>query len=241
MATIQRHTKCSPAYCLKNGPKGITKCRFNFPKQLEAKSRLEIKKDDITLLTRRNDPLVNSYNPVQLVSWRANVDLQACVSRHKVVSYTAKYASKSEPRSKTLAEIFSKILENKEDVTNKKLAQKILIESVANRDYPAAEVCHLLLQLPLYTSSRDFVTLNLDDSLQVVCNPDSNKRSTVSTLIEIYKSRPNTPLFEELTLLEFVARYRRPKKPFGELTARNKDAIVVVQPRLTPDEKKNTI
>jgi hypothetical protein len=168
VATIQRHTKCSPAYCLKNGPKGITKCRFNFPKQLEAKSRLEIKKDDITLLTRRNDPLVNSYNPVQLVSWRANVDLQACVSRHKVVSYTAKYASKSEPRSKTLAEIFSKILENKEDVTNKKLAQKILIESVANRDYPAAEVCHLLLQLPLYTSSRDFVTLNLDDSLQVV-------------------------------------------------------------------------
>ena len=31
--------------------------------------------DDPVLLTARNDGLINSYNPVQLSAWRANVDM----------------------------------------------------------------------------------------------------------------------------------------------------------------------
>ena len=32
-----------------------------------------------TLITARNDGLINSYNPVQLSGWRGNVNMQYCV------------------------------------------------------------------------------------------------------------------------------------------------------------------
>ena len=58
-----------------------------------------IEDGDPEMLIAWNDGLVNSFNPVQLSAWRANVDMQYCVSRHKVIKYCAKYATKSEPRS----------------------------------------------------------------------------------------------------------------------------------------------
>ncbi len=49
--------------------------------------------------TARNDGLINSFNPVQLSGWCANVDMQ---SRRRVIDYCTKYVTKSEPRSETL-------------------------------------------------------------------------------------------------------------------------------------------
>jgi len=39
--------------------------------------------------------------------------------------------------------------------------QKLLINTIAVRNYSAQETCHLLLQLPLFKCSRDFVVLSL--------------------------------------------------------------------------------
>ena len=47
--------------------------------------------------------------------------------------------------------------------------QKLLINSVGERDYLAQESCHLLLQLPMFKASRDFVVLSLDGSRAVHC------------------------------------------------------------------------
>ena len=41
--------------------------------------------DEPTLLTARTDGMVNSFNPVQLSAWRANVDMQYIVSRRRVI------------------------------------------------------------------------------------------------------------------------------------------------------------
>ena len=35
IATCQRHTRCSPAYCLKKKKKGVQECRFGYPKPLQ--------------------------------------------------------------------------------------------------------------------------------------------------------------------------------------------------------------
>ena len=67
------------------------------------------------LCTKRNDGLINSYNAVQLSAWRANVDIQYCVSRHKVIQYCAKYATKCEPRSQALKDIFTSIVRSMTD------------------------------------------------------------------------------------------------------------------------------
>ena len=83
------------------------------------------------LLTARNNGFVNSFNPVQLSAWCANVDMQYCVSSHKVIECCAKYATKSEPRSRPMKEIFAKIVRSlKDDNTSLKAVQKLLINSV---------------------------------------------------------------------------------------------------------------
>jgi len=58
------------------------------------------------LFTSRNDSLLNSFNPIQL----CNVDMKYIVSRHLVIEYCAKYATKCEPRSQPMREIFQKIM-----------------------------------------------------------------------------------------------------------------------------------
>ena len=90
----------------------------------------------------------------------ANVDMQYCLSRHRVVEYCAKYATKCEPRSQPLKEVFTNIVRSlKDDNTLLKAVQKLLINSVGERDYSAQETCHLLLQLPMFRTSRDFIML----------------------------------------------------------------------------------
>ena len=67
------------------------------------------------LLTARNDSLMNGYNPVQLSAWKVNVDLQYVVSRQKVTKYVAKYATKSEPWSKALQDMYKNIMKRIND------------------------------------------------------------------------------------------------------------------------------
>ena len=43
--------------------------------------------------------MINSYNPIQLSAWHANVDMQYIVSRRRVLQYCTKYMTKSEPQS----------------------------------------------------------------------------------------------------------------------------------------------
>ena len=119
-------------------------CRFGYPKALQSTTTLE-------LVTARNDPLVNSYNPIQLCFWRANIDMQYCYSRRKVIEYCSKYATKSEPRSQPLKDTYKKIVSQLDDNDRSlKAVQKLLISSVGERDYSSQETCHLLLQSPLY-------------------------------------------------------------------------------------------
>ena len=119
-------------------------------------------------MTQRNDHLLNSYNPLQLSAWRANVDMQFIVSRRRVLNYCAKYATKPEPRSKALKSIYSNVMKSlKDDGNPLKVVQKLMISSVGERDFSAQETCHLLLQLPMYRASRDFTVLSLDGSRQL--------------------------------------------------------------------------
>ena len=82
IATCQRHTRCSTAYCLhiKNG---VQQCRFGYPKPLQSETTIitDDNTNEPTLMTARNDGLINSHNPIQLSAWRGNVDIQYCVSK----------------------------------------------------------------------------------------------------------------------------------------------------------------
>ncbi len=162
---LQRHTRCSPLYCIRRNKSGQEACRFRFSKEHTDQTFI---RDDIygqpELVTARNDPYINPHNRLQLQGWRANVDLKPVLSIHAALQYILKYASKSEPRSTAFLEIFNEIL-NKSNPEAASLTsiQKLLINSVVERNISAQETCHLLLGIPLYHSSRVFVSLNINE------------------------------------------------------------------------------
>ena len=77
---VQRHTRCSAAYCLRTKPgQQNTECRFKYPRPTLSLSTLSFERLTngsirATLATRRNDPRVNSHSRLLLQNWRANVD-----------------------------------------------------------------------------------------------------------------------------------------------------------------------
>ena len=235
IATCQRHTCCSAAYCLRTR-NCQQKCRFGYPKPLQPETALVAEDNDPVLLTARNDGLINSFNPIQLSAWRANVDMQYCVSRRKVIEYCAKYATKSEPHSQPLKEIFATIVRSlKEDSSSLKAVQKLLINSVGERDFSALETCHLLLQLPMFKASRDFIVLSLDGSRAVDEHLDEHQPATVLSTLDHYISRPVTAQFQNMPLLHFVQHYTMPKETSTEPSKRRKKVVVIVRPYCSPD------
>ena len=207
IATCQRHTRCSTSYCLRT-KEGQQVCRFGYPKPMQQQTTITNDNDETELLTSRNDGLLNSFNPIQLSAWRANVDMKYIVSRHRVIEYCAKYATKCEPRSQPMRQIFQKIMDSlKSGNTSLTVVQKLLINSVGERDYSAQETCHLLMQLPMFKASRDFIVLSLDGSRVVQQNLTDGELATSPSILDCYLTRPSTQPFENMTLLCFAKGY----------------------------------
>ena len=240
ISTCQRHTRCSTSYCLRN-KQGQQACRFGYPKPLQPQTAIVTENDQLELLTARNDSLINSYNAIQLSGWRANVDMKYIVSKQKVVEYCAKYATKCEPRSESMREIFQKIVNSLKDGNSSlTVVQKLLINSIGERDYSAQETCHLLLQLPMFKASQDFIVLSLDGSRMVDENYQEGQQATVPSVLDHYVTRPSTPVFNDMTLFTFASTYCMSKQSSTEPTRRRKDVIVIVRPYCPSDHDAPT-
>ena len=234
VATCQRHTRCSAAYCLRTR-NGRQECRFGYPKPLQPHTDI-VMEEEPTILTARNDGMVNSFNPVQLSAWRANVDMQYIVSCRRVIEYCTKYVTKSEPQSQSLKEVYTSIVRSlQEGNTSLKVVQKLLINTAGARDYSAQESCHLLLQLPMFKESRDFIVLSLDGSRAVQDRLEEDQRATALSIVDHYMHRPTTQPFNHITLIEFARQYSMPKTLGSQPTRRSRRIIVIPRPYCSPD------
>ena len=119
----------------------------------------------------------------------------------------------------------------KDDSTVLKVIQKLLINSVGERDFSAQETCHLLLQLPLIKSTRDYIILSLDGSCQVQERPEEGEtsRATAPSTLDHYTRRPSNYTFEFMTLLHVSQHYTMPKE-LGSTPKHHKMKIVSVRP-----------
>ena len=122
----------------------------------------------------------------------------------------------------------------KDDDYALKAVHRLLTNSIGERDYSAQETCHLLLQLPLVMSSREFVYLSLDGTRMVEERLDEDEPATVKSCLDHYLSRPATCQFESVTLLHFAQNYSMPRQG-GEPKPRNKKIVVIVRPHISPD------
>ena len=116
-----------------------------------------------------------------------------------------------------------------------KAVQKPLINTTAERDYSAQETCHLLLQLPMFMASRDFIILSLDGSRQMEEHLEEGQPATGLSPLDHYIGRLSTPHFEGMTLLHFVQHHSMPKSVSDEPSLRRKAVVVIVRPFCSAD------
>ena len=114
--------------------------------------------------------------------------------------------------------------------------QKLLINTVGEKDYSAQETCHLLLQLPLFKASRDFIIFSLDGSRAVQDHLEEGQRATALSIVDHYMGRPYFPHFNTMTLLEFARQY---KTLGAEPTRRTRRIVVIPRPYVSSDPASN--
>ena len=234
--SVQRHTRCSTAYCLKKRSEQQTpQCRFNYPRPNQTHSTLEFEKlgDGIiraTLISKRNDPRLNSHSHLLIQNWRANVDLQVVVDVHACARYMAKYVAKAEPRSKSVSDIFTSCVQAcPHDGNSTSVLRSAMIRAVGERDISAQETAHMLLSLPLTSCTFSFCILSLTGDRKIKRDAETDKLSLHHSFLELY-SRRTTNL--QLSLLQFASEYIEYK---GELKKRSTPVIVRAFPFYSSD------
>ena len=115
----------------------------------------------------------------------------------------------------------------KEDSSSLKAVQKLFINSVGERDFSAQETCHLLLQLPMFKASRDFIVLSLDGSCAVDEHLDEDQPAVSSRPLHL--SACHCPVSE------LVQHYTMPREGSSEPSKRRKKVVVIVRPYCPPD------
>ena len=246
--TVERHTRCSPAYCLRRKRMDmLAECRFGFPKPTQEKTslicELEGKKKKMvqsTLLTKRNDQRLNLHNRVMLENWRANVDLQVIVDEKACARYMTKYAAKGEPRSKSASEILKlsvSSLQENDQVSS--AIKKAVIQVAGDRDMAAQETAHMLLSLPLIGCTYSFVTICLENSRKIILDAENEgnevlQKSALQDYADRARARSRYTGLSQLNLMQYVSQYTKVR---GELTRRASPCIVRTLPKISPNPK----
>ena len=171
--TVQRHTKCNSAYCLRVDSDGNQYCRFHYPFDIQDKTFIKYNENkrkigsEITpeIVAKRNDSRVNRHQQLQLQGWRANCDIQLVIDHHACVEYLAKYAAKGEKMTSVARDAFVNVVSNLScDSSPKAAIRKLMMKCVGERDMGIQEVMHQIMSLKLYRSSFKVLTMSLENS-----------------------------------------------------------------------------
>ena len=239
--TVQRHTHCSTAYCprRKSGEQEL-KCRFEYPRDQQPSSTIKFEKLDngtvrATLETKRNDSRLNSHNRVMLQHWRANVDLQIIVDVQACARYMTKYAAKGECRSQPVQTLYKSCVEHLNNNSDgRRVLRTALLRSVGERDFSAQETSHMLLSLPLFSCTYNFVTVALNSSRKVTMDDNSGELTLEASALDDYASRDAS--LAHLNLCQFVSNYHTIR---GKVTKRSAPVIVRTFPSFSSNPQSD--
>ena len=96
----------------------------------------------------RNEELLNAFNPLMILGWRANIDFKPITTLHSVLKYITKYVSMPEYKSDTYIRIVQSMFA--EMAPDARAQDGVLNRLIGERDYSAQEVMHHLLDLKLF-------------------------------------------------------------------------------------------
>ncbi|KAK4068341.1 hypothetical protein Purlil1_13812 [Purpureocillium lilacinum] len=253
----QRH-RCNTTYCLRvrkgsgdlardmegaaadieaaNVANPERECRFDFPRALRELAAVIRKegKSYYIFEAARNDSLMNHFNPAIILGWLANIDISPCTSLQAVITYAAKYCSKSEKKTEPYCRLADQVLPH--TAHHQPLLSfsfRLMNKLIAERDYSAQEISHLLLNIPLQEGTRMVVYVD--------CRPlEQHARSyriddDVSEAVGSYrKYLQRNDQHESITYLEYLQSYNL--KTWRRLGANAKKRVLSYCPRYRPVE-----
>ena len=240
VARYQMH-KCS-AYCkrkVKRGGVFVTLCRFNFPRNpcetavLHCVEEKLKKRQKIYELKRSESEVrVNDYNPLILLLWQANVDIQFVAESSLALShYVTGYVTKAEKSS--MQEMWQEIGESSSIYSR---LWKFGIQALKSRECGLYDSSDLLLGDHLLEKSEtvQYVSVEMPHKRRrrlknhselkdlAETDPDSEDIFMEDVIGTHYPKRPDN--LDDLCLHDFVANYdwytkdRRGKRVYRKLT-----------------------
>ncbi|KAJ2965409.1 hypothetical protein NQ176_g10632 [Zarea fungicola] len=226
----QRH-RCNTTYCLRlrkrtgnlaNDMEGAAgdieaanaadperECRFNFPRALRELAAV-IRKDGKSYYVfeaARNDSLMNHFNPAIILGWLANIDISPCTSLQAVITYAAKYCSESEKKTEPYCNLADQILPHKaHHQPLLSFSSRLMNKLIAERDYSAQEISHLLLNIPLQEGTRMVVYVDcrpLEQHARSYCVEEDVSEAVGSYRMYLQRNEQH----ESVTYLEYLQLY----------------------------------
>ncbi|TWU71531.1 hypothetical protein ED733_000738 [Metarhizium rileyi] len=248
----QRH-RCNTTYCLRvrkttgelardmegaaadigaaNAANPERECRFNFPRALRELATVIRKegKSYYVFEAARNDNLMNYFNPAIVLGWLANIDISPCTSLQAVIMYAAKYCSKSEKKTEPYCMLADQVLPHTAHLQPLlSFSSRLMNKLIAERDYSAQEIFHLLLNIPLQEGTRMVVSVDCRPWEQHVRSyrVDEDVNETIGSYRK-YLERSDQ--HEDVTYLEYLQLYNL--KTRRRLAANAKKRVLSYFPR----------
>ncbi|KAM6505378.1 hypothetical protein FSOLCH5_014598 [Fusarium solani] len=138
-------------------------CRFDFPRALRELAAVIGREGRSYYIfeAAQNDSLMNQFNPAIILGWLANIDISPYTSLQAVITYAAKYYSKSKKKTKPYCKLADQVLPHTAHLQPLlSFSSRLMNKLIAERDYSAQEISHLLLNIPLREGTRIVVSVD---------------------------------------------------------------------------------
>ncbi|XP_030828689.1 uncharacterized protein LOC100890415 [Strongylocentrotus purpuratus] len=155
---------------------------------------------------------INSYNPVVLKAWQANMDLQFVCNPYACIHYIISYVTKDE---REMGQALKEVSKSYKDSDIKHRMKEVASCFLNAREVSAQEAVYRVLGLPLHRSTFQtvFIQTDLPENRVVFLKPKSilenldeeSEDVYAQTMPQKYAHRPL--ILEQMTLAEFVSWY----------------------------------
>ena len=174
--------------------------------------RVNLKGKSIVYRRQPQEVTINSYNPVVLKAWQANMDLQFVCNPYACIHYIISYVTKDE---REMGQALKEVSKSYKDSNIKHRMKEVASCFLNAREVSAQEAVYRVLGLPLHRSTFQtvFIQTDLPENRVVFLKPKSvlenldeeSEDVYAQTMPQKYAHRPL--ILEQMTLAEFISWY----------------------------------
>jgi hypothetical protein len=190
------------------------------------------KRKTMYLKRRIQDQWINNYNPHLIRCWNGNMDIQYCLDPFSAVVYMLSYLTKSEREMGDLLKNAQReAREGNMDAVSE--LRKLGSVYLQHREISVMNAVYLVCSMPLRNSSRKVMFLQTDLNGQKIslplehlqANAGDSEQVWMTTQIEKYIGRPNTPKYNDMCMATFFSSHYQVSSKSDNINADLDDEI----------------